>query len=422
MKVFKFGGASVKNTKAIINVAKIVKSFDDPLIIVVSAIDKTTNALEEVWNQFVLGDVKKMELAIQKVVQFHLDIIKELELEKDDQFMAAIHESFKALDSHIKRDPSENVAFEYDQIVSFGELWSTMIISCYLNSIDLNNNWADARKLIRTTNHYQEARVNWGKTIELILLKLKSNSVENKRDIYITQGFIGHTDTGMTTTLGREGSDFSASILGWCVDAKEVIIWKDVEGVLNADPKEFDETIKLDRISYKEAIELSYFGASVIHPKTLKPLQNKNIPLRIKSFIEPDLDGTVIQEKEDKDGLHPCYIYNPNQLLLSISPKDFSFILEDHISEIFGLFSRHGLKVHLTQNSALSFSVCAKVKKVMLKSLINELSVKYSVKYNDKVDLLTIRHYADHQFPNKLKNKEILIKQRSRSTLRYVLR
>ena len=422
MKVFKFGGASVKNAKAIENVAKIVRSFDDSMIIVVSAIDKTTNSLEVVWDQFVQRKEKQLERAIQRVIQFHLDIINELHLERDQHFIDNINNSFKDLQLHIKKEPSENIAFEYDQIVSYGELWSTMIISCYLNNKVLNNNWLDARKLIRTTNHYQDARVNWDKTFELIQMKINPSVDKKVREIYITQGFIGHTDTGMTTTLGREGSDFSASILGWCIGAEEVVIWKDVQGLLNADPKEFENTVKLDKISYKEAIELSYFGASVIHPKTLKPLQNKCIPLKIKSFIDPSLEGTVIQENEDKDGIHPCYIYNSNQLLLSISPKDFSFILEDHISEIFGLFSSHGLKVHLTQNSALSFSVCAKIKKTMLKSLIDQLSVKYKVKYNDKVDLLTIRHYLNHKFPEKLKNKEVLIKQRSRSTLRYVLR
>jgi len=421
MRIFKFGGASVKNAEALQNVAEIVKSYDESLIIVVSAIDKTTNALEEVWNHFLLRDSKKLEESTQKVIKFHIDIINEIHLNKDDEFMLKIKDSIQAFKSRIKKDPSDNAAYEYDQIVSFGELWSTMIISGYLNLTGIQNKWLDARRLIRTSNHYQEARVNWDKTQQLIQLEI-NKSPEKKRDLFLTQGFIGHTDTGMTTTLGREGSDFSASILAWCVNAEEVLIWKDVEGVLNADPKEFNDTIKLDKISYKEAIELSYFGASVIHPKTLKPLQNKGIALRIKSFIAPDLEGTVIQEEEDKDGLLPCYIYNPNQLLLSISPKDFSFILEDHISEIFKLFSIHGLKVHLTQNSALSFSVCAKIKKAMLKSLIEELNVKFNIKYNEKVDLLTIRHYSDHKFPDKLKKKEILIKQRSRSTLRYVLR
>ncbi len=420
MKVFKFGGASVKNAEAIQNVAEIVKSFDDSLIIVVSAIDKTTNALETVWNHYLLSEKNKLEASILRVIDFHRQIIKELALDDNIDFSSMVNKSFQAFENRTKKDPSDNAAYEYDQIVSFGELWSTMIISGYLNLKGIKNKWLDARKLIRTSNHYQEARVNWNKSLELIQSEINNNT-ETNRDLFLTQGFIGHTDTGMTTTLGREGSDFSASILAWCVDAKEVIIWKDVEGVLNADPKEFNDTIKLDKISYKEAIELSYFGASVIHPKTLKPLQNKGIALRIKSFIESNLEGTVIQQEEDKDGLHPSYIYNPNQLLLSISPKDFSFILEDHISEIFRLFSAHGLKMHLTQNSALSFTVCAKIKKAMLNNLINELNVKFNVKYNEKVDLLTIRHYENHQFPDKLKNKEILIKQRSRLTLRYVL-
>ena len=264
--------------------------------------------------------------------------------------------------------------------------------------------------------------MDWFKTKELVKASiLHSFEQESNLHCVVTQGFIGHTNTGMTTTLGREGSDFSAAILAWAIQADQVLIWKDVPGLLNADPKEFDNPIKIDRISYKEAIELSYFGASVIHPKTLKPLQNSSIPLLIKSFIDPEAEGTVIDSDESNDYNQPSYIYKPNQLLISVSPKDFSFILEDHISEIFNVFSCNGVKVHLMQNSALNFSVCATMKKTMLKALIADLSEKFNVKYNEGVDLLTIRHYQNHIFPEKLKTKKILIKQRSRSTLRYVL-
>lgn len=421
MIVFKFGGASVKNAEALKNAINITKTFDGPLVIVVSAMGKTTNSLEELWAAYIIKDVKGIEHTLEKLYKFHTSLIAELG-KQTRRCNDVFSESFNELKKQIEKEPSEHKAFEYDQIVSFGELWSTLIFAEALKISNINCKWNDARKTIRTSNHYQNARIDWPKTKTLvkdrILNKFKEN---NSLDCVVTQGFIGHTNTGMTTTLGREGSDFSAAILAWALDAKEVFIWKDVAGLLNADPKEFDNPLKIDKISFKEAIELSYFGASVIHPKTLKPLQNKNIPLRIKSFIDPESSGTIIQSDESCDANQPSYIYNKNQLLISISPKDFSFIMEDHISEIFHLFSKSGLKVHLMQNSALNFSVCANMKKAMLKNLIDELSETYNVKYNENVDLLTIRQYENHVFPEKLKNKNILIKQRTRSTLRYVL-
>ena len=421
MIVFKFGGASVKNAEALKNAVNITKAFEGPLVIVVSAMGKTTNSLEELWSAYLLKDFKGVEYTLEKLYKFHTSLIAELG-KQTRRCNDVFSESFNELKKQIEKEPSEHKAFEYDQIVSFGELWSTLIFAEALKISNVNCKWNDARKTIRTSNHYQNARIDWPKTKTLvndrILNKFKEN---NSLDCIVTQGFIGHTNTGMTTTLGREGSDFSAAILAWALDAKEVFIWKDVAGLLNADPKEFDKPLKIDKISFKEAIELSYFGASVIHPKTLKPLQNKNIPLRIKSFIDPESSGTIIQSDESCDANQASYIYNKNQLLISISPKDFSFIMEDHISEIFYLFSKSGLKVHLMQNSALNFSVCANMKKAMLKNLIDELSEKYNVKYNENVDLLTIRQYENHVFPEKLKNKNILIKQRTRSTLRYVL-
>ncbi|MDG2370382.1 MAG: aspartate kinase [Flavobacteriales bacterium] len=421
MIVFKFGGASVKNTEALKNAVNITKTFEGPLVIVVSAMGKTTNSLEELWAAYLIKDVKGVEHTLDKLYKFHAGLIADIGNETQ-RCNDVFSESFNELKRQLTKEPSEHKAFEYDQIVSFGELWATLIFSEALKISNVNCRWIDARKTIRTSNHYQNARVDWLKTKALvndrIITRFKQNS---SLACIVTQGFIGHTNTGMTTTLGREGSDFSAAILAWALEAKEVFIWKDVPGLLNADPKEFDGPLKIDKISYKEAIELSYFGASVIHPKTLKPLQNKNIPLRIKSFIDPESSGTIIQSDESSDANQPSYIYNKNQLLISISPKDFSFIMEDHISEIFNLFSKNGLKVHLMQNSALNFSVCANMKKAMLKNLIEELSENFNVKYNENVDLLTIRQYENHVFPEKLKKKNILIKQRTRSTLRYVL-
>ena len=432
MKVFKFGGASVKDAEAIRNMVSIVQSYDGPLFIIVSAIGKTTNAMEKLWTAYVQRDQEDVKKLFNALYTFHQDIIDNLDGYGQRQISSAFRESYHQLEQYLTKEPSDNIAFEYDQIVSYGELWSTIIVRGFLyygGEAAMN---LDARKLIRTSNHYQEGRVDWDKTQELVLKEVEAarqfwrydhrTSDKNQPKCLITQGFIGHTNTGMTTTLGREGSDFTAAILAWALDAEEVLIWKDVPGLLNADPKKFDDTFKIDQISYREAIELSYFGASIIHPKTLKPLQNKNIPLKIKSFVDPTAEGTIIHSDEQFDDAQSSYIYKKNQMLFTISPTDFSFIMEDHISVIFNIFSKHGVKVHLMQNSALNFSVCADVKPTMCEGLIEELSESFLVRYNEDVDLFTVRHYKTLYLPEKLQDKTVLIELRSRSTLRYVLR
>ena len=432
MKVFKFGGASLKDAEAIRNMVSIVQSYEGPLFIVVSAIGKTTNAMENLWTAYVRRDQEEITKVLNALYTFHQSIIDNLDGYGQRQISSAFRESYHQLEQYLTKDPSDNIAFEYDQIVSYGELWSTIIVRGFLYYSGEPSMNLDARKLIRTSDHYQEGRVDWDKTKELVLKEVESarqfwrydhrSSDKDQPKCLITQGFIGHTNTGMTTTLGREGSDFTAAILSWALDAEEVLIWKDVPGLLNADPKKFDNTFKIDQISYREAIELSYFGASIIHPKTLKPLQNKNIPLKIKSFVDPTAEGTIIHSDEQFDDAQPSYIYKNTQMLFTISPTDFSFIMEDHISVIFNVFSKHGVKVHLMQNSALNFSVCADVKPTMCEGLIEELSKNFLVRYNEDVDLFTVRHYKTLNLPEKLKRKTVLIEQRSRSTLRYVLR
>ena len=432
MKVYKFGGASVKDTDAIRNMVSIVKSHEGPLFIVVSAIGKTTNAMELLWTAYVRRDQQGVREALNTLYKFHYDIIDSLDGYGRSQCLENFRQSFKALEQYLSKEPSDNLAFEYDQIVSHGELWSTIIVWGFLWFAGVDSMNLDARKLIRTSDHFQEGRIDWDTTQELVLNQVKAARQLRKDDhrtleqdqprCLITQGFIGHTNTGMTTTLGREGSDFTAAILAWALDAEEVLIWKDVPGLLNADPKKFDDTFKIDQISYREAIELSYFGASIIHPKTLKPLQNKHIPLLIKSFVDPLADGTIIHSDEQYDGDQSSYIYKNNQMLITISPTDFSFIVEDHISAIFNIFAKHGVNVHLMQNSALNFSVCADVKATMCERLIEELSKNFLVRYNENVDLFTVRHYQTLDLPEKLRHKRVLIQQRSRSTLRYVLR
>jgi aspartate kinase len=417
MRVYKFGGASVKTADAVFNIKEIIKSPANNLIVLVSAMDKTTNNLEKVWELYIDNDKSNSIKELDKTILFHQDIYTQLKLKPNTYFISYFNALVSELKAFIHNPKNNNHAFSYDQIVSYGELFSTWIISNYLNDNGIKNTWLDARQLIHTSSHHQEGRVSWEKSKQQILSKISAN-----KSIYISQGFIGSDDKQNTTTLGREGSDYSAAIFAWAVNAKELVIWKDVPGLLNADPKVFKDTKKIDHISYKEAIELSYYGASVIHPKTIKPLQNKSIPLTIRSFINHKEKGSEINKHGVKDDAVTSFIYKPNQVLISISPKDFSFILEDHMSELFGIFSQTGLKVHLMQNSALSFSVCAHIKSPLISILIEKLAEKYLVKYNEQVDLLTIRHYQDNKLPVFLSKKEILIEQRSRSTIRYVLK
>ena len=415
-KVFKFGGASVKNAKAITNLKNIVFSYKESLIIIVSAIDKTTNELEGVWKSFVKKNSNDAIKKANESIKFHKSIIEELGLNSDYEFFSFFKKLTQELLLFLSTGPKKNDDLSYSKIVSFGELFSTLIISTYLKKEGLKNQWIDARTLIKTSNQFLESKVNWEATNNEI------NRIINQNITYVSQGFIGANQMGETTTLGREGSDFTAAIFAWCLDSNEVIIWKDVDGLLNADPKYFNNTKVLKSISYKEAIELSYLGASVIHQNTIKPLENKNIPLSIRSFINTNNSGSYIKEIVESKEKITSLIYKPNQVLLSISTRDYSFIFEEHISEIFSIFSKIGLKVHLMQNSALSFSVCGIISNKNLLILVAELQKNYIVKYNDKVNLLTIRNFKNLEIPKSLKNQEILIQQRSRTTIRYVLK
>jgi len=415
-KVFKFGGASVKNAKAIINLKNIVFSYKESLIIIVSAIDKTTNELEGVWRSFVKKNSNDAIKKANESIEFHKSIIEELGLNSDYEFFSFFKKLTQELLLFVSKESKKNDELSYSKIVSFGELFSTLIISTYLKKEGLKNQWIDVRTLIKTSDQHIESKINWEATNN------EMNSIIDQNITYVSQGFIGANQMGETTTLGREGSDFTAAIFAWCLDSKEVIIWKDVDGLLNADPKHFKKTKVLKSISFKEAIELSYLGASVIHQNTIKPLENKNIPLSIRSFINTNNPGSSIRAIVEKEKKITSLIYKPNQILLSISTRDYSFIFEEHISEIFSIFSKTGLKVHLMQNSALSFSVCGIISNKNLLVLVAELQKNYIVKYNDKVNLLTIRNFKNLDIPKSLKDQEILIEQRSRTTIRYVLK
>lgn len=423
MKVFKFGGASVNSAEAVKNVVSIIKKFgNQPLVVILSAMDKTTNKLEQLTEAFLANDIKRKETIYNEIKDFHINIMDKL-FDKKDAVYHTINQTFYHLKVYIDQQAGENYNFEYDRIVSTGEIISSQILSHYLNHIGIVNKWLDARKLVITNTSYRDAQPDWNQTTQAIRQNTFDflNQKSENSPIIISQGFIGGTSQGYTTTLGREGSDFSAAIFAFALDAEEVTIWKDVSGLLNADPKIFKDTILLPAITYQEAIELSYFGAKVIHPKTLKPLLSKNIPLRIKSFEFPEKEGTLIHNIQGLIDYPPSYIFKFNQVLLSIMPKDFSFIAEQNLSLIFSSFARAGVKINLMQNSAISFSVCFDKDKTKTPELMNDLEKNFNLKYNEKLELITIRHYENAPIEEILKGKSILLEQKNRTTLQLVV-
>jgi aspartate kinase len=424
MKVFKFGGASVKNADTVKNIITVLKRFpNDNLIVVISAMGKSTNALEA-YHEACFYRKPDAAQHVQQLQQYHLEIMDGLFASRDHAVYQDIQGIFDTLNGFMHCAPWESYDAQYDALVSCGELMSTKIVSHYLNDQQIPNTWFDARELVQTDNTYREGKVDWKLTTFLAKKTLIPHltSSDDPQKIAITQGFIAGTIDNKTITLGREGSDYSGAILAYCCDAEEMSIWKDVPGVLNADPKYFDDTKRLPVISYKEAIELAYYGASVIHPKTIKPLQNKQIPLFVKSFLLPDDEGTQIQETIDYDHLIPSYIFKIDQVLLSIAPRDFSFIDEDNLSCIFGLFAKHRIKLHLMQNSAISFSVCIDNKRREMTTLIEELQKTFVVKYNEGLELITVRHYTDETIEHLIEQKEVLLLQKGRATARLVVK
>ena len=414
MRIFKFGGAAVKDAAGIKNVYNVLQKvgFDDVLL-VVSAMGKTTNALEVVVKDY-FDKSASLQSSIQDVKKYHNQIL--LDLFEDDKNLVfkAVSDLFGELEHFLSHNKSPNYNFVYDQIVSFGELLSTTILSHYMNYRDLKTTWIDVRNYIKTDATYRDAEVDWEKTQKNI------SKIAKKKVLHITQGFLGSDDNGFTTTLGREGSDYTAAIFAYCLNAQSVTIWKDVPGVMNADPRYFENAILLNQISYREAIELAFYGASVIHPKTLQPLQKKEIPLYVKSFVEPLLPGTSVSKGADLEPYLPCFIVKKNQLLMSLSSIDFSFIMEENISEIFALLHEYKIKVNLIQNSAISFSVCIEDKFGNFQSLKNILSKKFKVAYNENVSLYTIRHFNEQAAQIVEENKVVVLKQISRETMQIV--
>ncbi|MCL4140693.1 UNVERIFIED_CONTAM: hypothetical protein GTU68_013669 [Idotea baltica] len=374
---------------------------------------KTTNAIEQVIDKYFNNKIE-LQSAIQEVKKFHNAILIDLFDNDNHEVYKKVDKLFEELVTFLNKNKSPDYNFVYDQTIGYGELVSTTIISAYLDQIGLKNNWLDIRDYIKTDNYYRRANVNWEATQKNFTYKLDSNILN------ITQGFIASDSNNFTTTLGREGSDYTAAILAYCLNAESVTIWKDVPGVLNADPRFFENAQLLHKISYREAIELAFYGASVIHPKTLQPLQRKEIPLYVKSFLNPEADGTVVSKGVGLEPNIPCFIVKKNQVLISLSSLDFSYIVEENISEIFSLLHLYKMKVDVIQNSAISFSVCVDNIYNNLEKLIQHLKAKFRVTYNENVSLYTIRHYNEEAIKQLEQDKIVLLKQLTQTTVQIV--
>ncbi|MXV50263.1 aspartate kinase [Pedobacter sp. HMF7647] len=416
MQVYKFGGASVQNSAGIKNVCQIISQRNPMnLLVVVSAIGNTTNLLEKLTSNYMKG--LETGSILNEIRQTHYSILHEL-FDNNDPVFDDVENTFVEIDWMLEDEPHENYDFVYDQIVSVGELLSTKIISAWLTKCGVKNKWIDARSLIYTDNSYREAQVDWNKT-SLEIKKQLPGLIGQA--IGITQGFIGSTSENFTTTLGREGSDYSAAIISSCIGAESLTVWKDVPGIFNADPKLFPQAVKFDSLSYREALEMTYYGANIIHPKTIKPLQNAGIPLHVKPYDYPDQPGTVISPGTSSVNV-PAIIIKKRQVLISISTRDHSFITETHLSDIFDSFAGCKIKINAMQNSAISFSACFDLVEHAFEKLKERLSINYLFRYNEDVQLITIRHFKQDLIDELSAGKTIMLEQLSRITAQLVVK
>jgi aspartate kinase len=416
MKVYKFGGASVKDASGIRNLAKILSSETSDLVIVISAFGKTTNSLERVLKAWKDGDSNYMQF-LEEIYKGHIDIIEHLSFEESGT-RSKIDVSFACLREYLLTSAREEYDFEYDQIVSFGEIWSTIIVEGFLKSQGLKTEWIDIREILLTDDRFRDANILWGEST----MRIKRAINFSKSKFYVTQGFIAGTISGRSTTLGREGSDYTAAIIANILDAEYAVFWKDVPGILNADPKWRADAVILHEISYKEAVEMTFSGAKIIHPKTIKPLHNKNIPLYVKSFIHPAESGTIVKADVIAEKIIPIYIKKENQILISILPKDFSFVMGENLSRVFHAFMVNGIKVNLVQASAVSIDVCVDDDRIKVDTLIDDLGQEFKTIYNDKAEMLSIRHYDPGSIANIIRGYEILLEQKTRRIVRFVVK
>ena len=420
MQVYKFGGASVKDALAVKNVTTILKENNShDKVVVISAMGKTTNELENVVNLYYAGNAD-WQKALDGLFDKHMAIMKDLY--GDSNFDHAVADVTKLIENareFLKNNNSRNYNYIYDQVVSIGEYLSTTVVSDYANSLGLKNTLLDVKDVLFTDNAYTEGKVDFKKTETAIAIRVEQLT---KTGFVITQGFVGSTPEGFACTLGREGSDYTASIFAYSLNAERMTVWKDVEGIMNADPKEFPEAQFLSEITYHEAIEMTYYGASVIHPKTIKPIQNKNIPLEVRSFVNYNKRGSVISANANTSFLPPIIIWKRGQVLLSFSAKDFSFIAEDHLSKVFSTFAENRLRINMMQNAAISFSIAVDFKKEKIDNIIDQLHQDFSITRNDNLSLLTIRHYNQGIIDKLTQNKDVLLRQISRTTIQLLVR
>ena len=418
MLVFKFGGASVKSAEAVKNIVKILQQYEEEkIVVVVSAMGKTTNAIEGIIDRYTAGKSEELKQQYRELKAYHLEVMDGLFKDKGHKVYADVEELFSNMADRLAKEPTLNFDFDYDQLICFGELLSTTIIGHFLNNSGVSTRWMDIRRSLKTNNNWREAKVDWELSSQLV----NKHFAFNGERILITQGFLGSTINDQSTSLGREGSDYTAAILTYMLKAESVTIWKDVPGVLNADPKYFDDTVLLDKLSYLDAIELAYFGTSVIHPKTIKPLQNKNINLHVKSFVDPDAPGTLVGNLSYSK-LTPSFIFKMDQVLIRISPLDFSFINEGNLEEIFGIFSKHGLKINLMQNSAISFKMIVNNDKRKVRLVCDELEEMYKVAYQTGLELVTIRYFDQSTIDRVMINKELILEQRGLQNIELLIR
>jgi aspartate kinase len=415
MKVFKFGGASIKDANGVRNVASILERYSGEMIVVVSAMGKTTDLLESLVKAH-FNSWDETQDIYHEFRKFHINVSREL-FGSETDIPVSIPALLDQVGARLQLPPSLLFDFEYDQFICFGELVSSLILSCFLEKRGQPNKWVDIRLSLRTDDNFREAAVNWKWTGMLVNNTFQFNSMR----LYVTQGFIGSTVTNLTTSLGREGSDYTAAILASLLNAESVTIWKDVPGVLNADPRKFADTVLLKELSYREAIEMTYSGANVIHPKTMKPLYNKNIPLLVRSFVHPEEPGTIIHQVDHLLELTPVFITRENQLLITFSPYDFSFVTSDDISRVFAMVSSKGLKVNLIQKTAIDLNLLADAPESGLETIMLDLRKEYEVKYNSGLTLITIRHYTSQSIEQLTAGRKIYMEQYSRLTAKIAV-
>lgn len=418
MKVFKFGGASVKDAASFKNVASILSAYqDEDIVLVLSALGKTTNKLESILEAHYMGGPNAKAL-LSELISFHLEIVHKLFTDVT-AIVAELNDLFVEIEWILEDEPHSDYNYEYDQLVSFGELFSTRILSGYLNEIGLSNHWLDARNVILTDNSYRRANVNWAQTELRIVHQIPPLLAERK--LVITQGFIGCTSENYNSTLGREGSDFSAGVFSYALNAESLSIWKDVPGILTGDPRRLEDVVKIEHMSYREAIEMTYYGAKVIHPKTIKPLQNKGISLFVRSFKNPEEHGTEIKHFEVEPNYPPVIVIEDDQCLINISTKDFSFIAEKHLSGIFTQLAEYGISVRLMRNTAISFTICSTYEERKMNKLIDFLQEDFNVELIPDLQLVTVRHYNLETIEKYRINRKVLFEEQLSKMVQLVL-